>query len=172
MIVVLLLLFNIPNETYITGGNVINELLGTAVVTLAYPLLTQRNIIKQITAPIFTGVFTGAFVGITSGVLFAKWVGFDKLIIYSISPKSVTTPAAMDVATSVGAFGQIIFKWSSVANYRPCFPCYRYSEGDGKQPAGRGGRYSGHGDECCLCVCARTGFDYCAHIDENRQSAR
>lgn len=135
MIVVLLLIFNIPYETYMVGGDWINELLGPAVVALAYPLYTQRHIIKQIAAPIIIGVLTGALVGISTGVLFAKWAGFDELIIYSISPKSVTTPVAMDIANSVGGaspvavvfvmiagigggvISQMIFKWAKINNY-------------------------------------------------------
>lgn len=135
MIVALLLIFNIPYETYMIGGDWINELLGPAVVALAYPLYVQRHIIKQIAAPIIIGVLTGAVVGISTGVLFAKWVGFDEEIIYSISPKSVTTPVAMDIASSVGGvspvavvfvmiagigggvISRMIFKWSKINNY-------------------------------------------------------
>jgi predicted murein hydrolase (TIGR00659 family) len=134
-VVVLLLVFNIPYETYMVGGDVINELLGAAVVALAYPLYTQRETIKQLTKPIFIGVFTGAVVGISTGVLFAKWAGFDELIVYSMSPKSVTTPVAMDIAGTVGGappvavvfvmmagigggvISQLVFKWSGISNY-------------------------------------------------------
>src|SRR5699024_3019502 len=102
IIILLLLLFHIPYDTYMIGGEWLNQLLGPAVVALAYPLYVQRNIIKQIAMPIFIGVLIGAFVGISTGVLFAKWAGFGELIIYSLSPKSITTPVAMDIADTLG----------------------------------------------------------------------
>ncbi|HLR67664.1 LrgB family protein [Virgibacillus alimentarius] len=135
IIILLLLLFHIPYDTYMIGGEWLNQLLGPAVVALAYPLYVQRNIIKQIAMPIFIGVLIGAFVGISTGVLFAKWAGFGELIIYSLSPKSVTTPVAMDIADTLGGapplavifvmiagiggsvLSSVIFKWSRITNY-------------------------------------------------------
>jgi len=134
-IVVLLLIFNIPYETYMIGGEWIDKLLGPAVVALAYPLYTQREIIKQIAAPMIIGIFAGALVGITTGILFTKLIGFDEAIIYSLSPKSVTTPVAMDIASSIGGIpplavvfvmiagigggvmSSFVFKWTKVNNY-------------------------------------------------------
>src|SRR5699024_10356834 len=101
-IVVLLLIFNIPFETYMIVGVRIDQLLGPVVVAVPYPRSTQREIIKQIAAPMIIGIFTGALVGITTGILFTKLIGFDDVIIYSLSPKSVTTPVAMDIASSIG----------------------------------------------------------------------
>lgn len=102
VILILLLTFNIPYETYMLGGKWINELLGPAVVALAYPLYQQRDILKQVTVPILCGALAGAFIGISTGILLAKWAGFDALIIYSLTPKSVTTPVAMAVTESLG----------------------------------------------------------------------
>lgn len=134
-IVLLLLILKIPYETYMIGGEWIDKLLGPAVVALAYPLYIQREIIKQIAAPMIIGIFTGALVGITTGVLFAKLIGFDDMIIYSLSPKSVTTPVAMDIASSIGGIpplavvfvmiagigggvmSSFVFKWTGITNY-------------------------------------------------------
>lgn len=134
-IVVLLLIFKIPYETYMIGGEWIDKLLGPAVVALAYPLYTQRDMIKQIATPMIIGIFTGAFVGVTTGILFTKLVGFDDAIIYSLSPKSVTTPVAMDIASSIGGIpplavvfvmiagigggvmSSFVFKWTGINNY-------------------------------------------------------
>lgn len=102
VILVILLTFHIPYETYMIGGDWINELLGPAVVALAYPLYQQRDILKQVMVPILCGALIGAIVGISTGILLAKWAGFDELIIYSLTPKSVTTPVAMAVTESLG----------------------------------------------------------------------
>lgn len=102
IIIILLVLFDIPYETYMIGGDWINQLLGPAVVALAYPLYQQRETLKKFILPILIGTFFGAVIGISSGVLLTKWAGFTDTLIYSITPKSVTTPIAMDIAQSIG----------------------------------------------------------------------
>ncbi|WP_062197704.1 LrgB family protein [Massilibacterium senegalense] len=97
-----LVMFHIPYETYMLGGEWINKLLGPAVVALAIPLYKQRLTLKKYLLPILAGVSLGAFVGILSGTGFAKWIGMDKEMIYTILPKSVTTPVAIEIASSLG----------------------------------------------------------------------
>ncbi|MFG6113617.1 LrgB family protein [Halobacillus sp. MO56] len=100
--IVILLVFQISYETYMIGGQLIDHLLGPAVVGLAYPLYQYRDILKRMLLPVVTGTFIGAVVGITSGLLLSKWAGFSELIINSIVPKSVTTPVAMAIAETTG----------------------------------------------------------------------
>lgn len=102
IIIILLFIFNIPYETYMVGGRWINELLGPAVVALAYPLYKYRETLKKVTIPILAGTFVGGIVGISTGLLLAQWAGFESTIIYSLTPKSVTTPVAMAVTETIG----------------------------------------------------------------------
>ncbi|WP_077329733.1 LrgB family protein [Virgibacillus siamensis] len=101
-IIIVLVLFQASYDTYMTGGKWIDELLGPAVVALAYPLYLQRDILKAIFLPLLVGTFIGAVAGISSGILLTKAAGFDTLIINSIVSKSVTTPVAMVVSNTVG----------------------------------------------------------------------
>ncbi|SEH50998.1 TIGR00659 family protein [Halobacillus karajensis] len=101
-IIIFLLVCHFSYETYMVGGKWIDHLLGPAVVALAYPLYQYRDILKKMVLPVLTGTFVGAVVGISSGLLLSKWTGFSELIIYSIVPKSVTTPVAMSIAESSG----------------------------------------------------------------------
>lgn len=101
-IVFLLLLFHIPYETYMIGGEWINKLLGPAIVALAYPLYQNREMLKKLFLPLVAGTSTGAVIGITTGAFMAKLFGFNETIIYSITPKSVTTPVAMEISHSIG----------------------------------------------------------------------
>lgn len=101
-IVILLLVFEIPYEVYMEGGEWINKLLGPAIVALAYPLYENRNVLKKFIVPIVSGTIVGAVIGVSTGVLLTKWAGFADSIIYSITPKSVTTPIAMEIAHSIG----------------------------------------------------------------------
>lgn len=102
IIVIILLIFNIPYETYMIGGTWIDRLLGPAVVALAYPLYQQRKTLQKLKVPILTGVLFGSVVGVVSGVSFAKLLGFDEMITSAISTKSVTTPVAMAIVDSLG----------------------------------------------------------------------
>lgn len=47
LVVAILLFFHIPYDTYMIGGKWINQLLGPAVVALAYPLYKQRNVLVE-----------------------------------------------------------------------------------------------------------------------------
>jgi|SRR5690625_348745 len=102
IIIIVLVLFNISYDTYMIGGEWINKFLGPAVVALAFPLYQHRAILKRLALPIFSGTFIGAIMGVVSGGWMAKVVGFEEELIYSIIPKSVTTPVAMDISNSLG----------------------------------------------------------------------
>lgn len=114
-IILVLILLDIPYETYMSGGKWINELLGAAVVALAYPLYNERKTLKKLIAPIMIGTFIGAVVGISTGVLFAKWLGFEEIILYSISSKSVTTPVAVVITESLGGVTSLAVAFVMIA---------------------------------------------------------
>ncbi|MEH7379604.1 LrgB family protein [Bacillus sp. JJ1533] len=102
VILIFLLIFSIPYETYMLGGKWIDELLGPAVVALAYPLYQNRESLKEFFMPILIGVFVGSTTGIATGLYFSKIFAIDPKIMLSIAPKSVTTPVAMDIASVTG----------------------------------------------------------------------
>lgn len=107
LIIVPMIFFHIPYADYAVGGEQLSRLLGPAVVSLAYPLYLQRAVLKKYVWPIITGTFVGAIVGIGSGILLTKWLGFEKEVIYSLTPKSVTTPIAMEVSSSLGGISSL-----------------------------------------------------------------
>lgn len=100
--VLLLIIFDIPYQTYMIGGQWLDHFLGPLVVALALPLYRQRHLVKKYATTIFIGVAIGSIIGVTSGIVFAKWFSFEEVIIQSIAPKSVTTPVALSIADSVG----------------------------------------------------------------------
>ncbi|WP_332697550.1 LrgB family protein [Halalkalibacter lacteus] len=102
IIIIILLLFQVPYDTYHSGGRWLEYLLGPAVVALAYPLYRQLTMLKRNFLAIFISVSAGGVVGIMSGLLFAKWLGIEQDLISSLVPKSVTTPVAMDIALTIG----------------------------------------------------------------------
>lgn len=135
VIIIGLLLFSIPYETYMLGGKWIDELLGPAVVALAYPLYHNRRALKEYFKPIFIGVIVGSTAGILSGLYLARLFSVSPEVLFSLAPKSVTSPVAMDIADVIGGvpalaavyvmiagiggamFGPILLKITKVNHY-------------------------------------------------------
>lgn len=101
-IIIVLLIFQLSYEQYMIGGDWINQLLGPAVVALAYPLYIQRKTLVKLAAPLLIGTTVGAFTGVISGLLLTDWAGFSEEILYAISAKSVTTPVAVVITETLG----------------------------------------------------------------------
>lgn len=134
VIIMVLSVFQLPYETYMIGGEWINQLLGPAVVALAVPLYNQRKTLLQKLVPIVVGVIMGSIVGMGSGVLLAKSLGVSNHLILSIIPKSITTPVAIQVSTAFGGIpsmtivfvllagltgavlGPLVFKWFRITS--------------------------------------------------------
>jgi len=102
IVIILLLLFDIPYETYMIGGQWIEVMMGPAVVALGIPLYNYFSMIKKLAGPILIGTFSGALVGVSTGLLLAKWFGYEEEIILAITPKSVTTPVAVSISDTLG----------------------------------------------------------------------
>lgn len=103
---ILLILFltvaQIPYETYMLGGKWIDELLGPAVVALAYPLYQSRGKLKEHLYVIVVSILTGTVIGLLSGFVLAFIFQVEDLLMLSLAPKSVTSPVAMDIASIIG----------------------------------------------------------------------
>ena len=104
--IALLILFlktaGISYDTYNEGGRLIEFWLKPAVVALGVPLYLQLETIKKQLLPIILSQLAGCVVGVVAVVLIAKLMGAPDEIIFSLAPKSVTTPIAMEVARPLG----------------------------------------------------------------------
>lgn len=107
IIIPLLLLLHIPYDHYFKGSEVLNNLLQPAVVALAFPLYEQIHQIRARWKSIISVCFIGSVAAIVSGTLVALWLGASNEIAASVLPKSVTTPIAMAVASSIGGIPAI-----------------------------------------------------------------
>lgn len=92
----------ISYETYNEGGHLIEFWLRPAIVALGVPLYLQFEMIKKQLLPILLSQLAGCIVGVVSVVLIAKLMGASQEVILSLAPKSVTTPIAMEVASTIG----------------------------------------------------------------------
>lgn len=102
ILVIFLLITDIPYPTYMLGGKWIDLFLGPVVVALALPLYRQLPLIKKYAASIFIGIMGGSIVGVGTGILFAKFLDFDRVIIETVAAKSVTTPVALSITETAG----------------------------------------------------------------------
>lgn len=115
VIMLVLLLFQYPYEKYMRDVTILTELLGVAIVALGYPLFKQRHIIKKYFIPIISGVIVGTWLGIESGRLLSKALNMEELLTYSLLPKSVTMPVAMEIADEIGGIPSLAAVFVMVA---------------------------------------------------------
>ena len=102
LLIIILKSAHVSYESYSEGGHLIEFWLRPAVVALGVPLYLQLETIKKQLLPILLSQLAGCLVGIVSVVLIARWMGVPDEIVYSLAPKSVTTPIAMEVTKTLG----------------------------------------------------------------------
>lgn len=107
IIIPILLLADIPNETYQAGMKSISWLLTPCTVCLGISLYTQLNKLKNHLGAILAGVAAG-----TACSLLMIWglcvlFGLNHSITVSLLPKSVTTAMAQPLAEGAGGIGAL-----------------------------------------------------------------
>ncbi|MDR6227587.1 LrgB family protein [Desmospora profundinema] len=128
----ILLVFSIPYETYMIGGQWIDALLGPAVVALALPLYRNRQVLKRYFVPIVLGVVLAAGTAIANTWIWSRLLGWDPVWMRTLLPQSVTSPVAVEISRSLGglpsltaavvilagvigaATGPLLFRWLTI----------------------------------------------------------
>ena len=101
-LVTLLLATGTSYQTYFDGAQFVHFLLGPATVALAVPLYTQFRRVRAMLLPIAAGLLAGSVTAALSAMAVGKLFGASAPTLYSLAPKSVTTPIAMGVAERIG----------------------------------------------------------------------
>jgi predicted murein hydrolase (TIGR00659 family) len=102
MLIPLLLVLNVPFDTYYADNEWISYLLQPAVVALAYPLYEQLPQIRQNWRIIALACGVGSIASMFTASIIAVSLGADTELIASLLGKSVTTPIAMEVSSHLG----------------------------------------------------------------------
>jgi len=102
IIVAVLLIGDIPYETYFEGAQIIHFLLGPATVALAIPLYRQFDRVRASAIAIIVSLLTGCFTAIFSALAIGAVFGASTETMISLSTKSITSPVAMGVAEQLG----------------------------------------------------------------------
>jgi len=92
----------IPYIRYFEGAQFVHFLLGPATVALAVPLFAYWKRLKRMALPLVIALLAGSATAAFSAMIVARWLGATPETVYSLAPKSVTTPIAMGVAEQIG----------------------------------------------------------------------
>ena len=102
VIVAILLLTGTSYETYFDGAQFAHFLLGPATVALAVPLYAQLGKLRRLAVPVGVSLLAGSITAIVSAGAICWALGASRQTIFSILPKSATTPIAMGVSEGLG----------------------------------------------------------------------
>ena len=102
MIVILLLSADMSFEDYAPGGRILQFFLGPSVVAMAVPVDRYRNLLRMNWKPVTLALVVGCVVSIVSATGLMLWMEGDGSLVRSIAAKSVTTPIAIELSTTVG----------------------------------------------------------------------
>ena len=91
-----------PYPRYFEGAQFVHFLLGPATIALAVPLYAHWPRLKRMALPLVVALFAGSITAALSAVGIAKLLGATPGTVFSLAPKSVTTPIAMGVAEQIG----------------------------------------------------------------------
>ena len=91
-----------PYQRYFDGAQFIHFLLGPATVALAVPLHAYWRRLRQMALPLVAGLLAGSATAAFSAMGLARLFGASPETVFSLGPKSVTTPIAMGVAEQIG----------------------------------------------------------------------
>jgi predicted murein hydrolase (TIGR00659 family) len=102
MIIAVLLIFKIPYEYYNAGGSFITMFLAPATACLGVSIYSRFNLLKKNWFPILAGCSAGSIASMVSVWGLCRLFALDDSLTYSLIPKSVTTPIAMDISSGHG----------------------------------------------------------------------
>lgn len=99
--------FGLPLEEFERGAKPIHLLLEPAVVALAIPLYQQIGQIRAQLKPILICCLISVLISVLMTFAIAALLPTDPKIVASIATRSITTPLAMSVSSSLGGIASI-----------------------------------------------------------------
>jgi predicted murein hydrolase (TIGR00659 family) len=107
MIIGVLYLSPLSYEQYEHGASLISAILGPLVVVLAIPLYNNRHIMKKHYCAIIAGIIVGVLSSAISVIVLGTALGLEGSLIWSLLPKSITSPMAIEVADMIGGMREL-----------------------------------------------------------------
>lgn len=103
-VILILLLFDIPYETYNEGARYLSYLLTPATVCLAIPLYEQVELLKKHSWAILAGLLSGVLTSVLCVFVMALFFKLDHAEYVTLLPKSITTAIGMGVSEELGGY--------------------------------------------------------------------
>lgn len=107
MLVLLLWMTGTAYTTYFAGAQFVHFLLGPATVLLAVPLYRNFRHVRRLLLPMGVALLAGSVTAIISAVAIAALFGASTETLFSLAPKSATTPIAMGIAEELGGLASL-----------------------------------------------------------------
>lgn len=103
-VIVFLVAFDIPYESYNAGAKYLSYLLTPATVCLAIPLYLQLDLLKKNIVAILVGVFSGVLASLGTVLAMSVVFGLNHKEYVTMLPKSITTAIGMGVSEELGGY--------------------------------------------------------------------
>lgn len=107
LVILLIQLTPLTLEDYQRGGQIISFLLAPATVALAIPLYKSIRLLKESPGPILTGIVAGSLLSLLSIIFLSKLFHLSQELLFSMMPKSVTTPIGIALSEQLGGLPQV-----------------------------------------------------------------
>ena len=107
LVMAVLLLLDIPNETYQAGCQILTYLLTPATICLSISFYQNFRKLKQHLPAILAGVVAGTVCGIGSIYLLCRLFDFDRVLLLSMLPKSVTNAIGVALCQELGGIAAV-----------------------------------------------------------------
>ena len=107
LIITVLLVFRIDYAAYDKGAQFIHIFLTPVTVCLALPLYRQIRILKKHVGAVLGGILCGCMAHMAVLLFLASILKLDEELLYSMLPKSITTPIAMGISAEIGGIEEI-----------------------------------------------------------------
>ena len=98
---------HISYESYNKSACFYTLLLGPATIALAFPLVENIKLLTKNKRAVYFGFIIATFTAIVTTFFIGKIFHSDWNLIYSLLPKSVTTPIAVEISKSIGGIPEL-----------------------------------------------------------------
>ena len=107
LVIALLVVFDIPYETYNQSAKLLSSLLTPATICLAVPLYEQLSLLKKHRNAILAGILSGVITSLVCVLALCFLFRLDHASYVTLLPKSITTAIGMGVSEKLGGYVSI-----------------------------------------------------------------
>ena len=107
LVILFVLLFGMDPEGYSSGTKLIFWLMTPATISLAVPMYEQFQVLKKSLKAVLSGVCAGSLSCMLMIVAVSLLLKFDRSVMISLIPKSVTTAIGMSLSEMFGGMGGV-----------------------------------------------------------------